>query len=88
MQRLTLAGWLAAFLASIDPIGEALATATPNTFSHWLLGENVCIHGAKSTFESVKLRNISDAKFQLIILIRESLIGKISSFFIFMMIIR
>lgn len=54
MQRLTPAGWLAAFLASIDPIGEALATATPNTFSHWLLGENVCIHGAKSTFESVK----------------------------------
>lgn len=35
---LWLAGWLP-FLASIDPIGEALATATPNTFSHWLLAK-------------------------------------------------
>lgn len=39
--------WLAAFLASIDPIGEASATATPNTFSSWLLAR-MSVHTAQN----------------------------------------
>lgn len=87
---LWLAGWLP-FLASIDPIGEALATATPNTFSHWLLRK--CLYTrCKIDIRVCEItKYISIVKFQLIILIRELLIVRFLLFFFvmtFIMIIR
>lgn len=49
MQRLALAGWLAVFLASIDPIGEASATAHTEYIFTLTASENVCTRGVKST---------------------------------------
>lgn len=80
---LWLTGCWLPFLASIDPIGEALATATPNTFSHWLLGENVCTRGAKSTFCEITKYIRREVPVDHSDIREILLIGKIFSFFFF-----